>query len=226
MTNALKTSPPGPAQDETIDPVRVEKAKDLLHYLANTVSAMKIYPSEHATVGNFVDLLTRKFTAYLEAYDKLQVGIEEYSFTSDGIPVFTDETAIKSLPFFFFKDGLQTLFFYQGLDRSEILEFLELIKDEAQKPGEDSDFVVALWERDFPNIQYYAPDEFLENRILAEMRDARALRGASDRADDPASETIERTRDQFTGEGMLEWGRMHWAALLRMVERTQPDFRE
>lgn len=41
-----------------------------------------------------------------------------------------------------------------------------------------------------------------------------------------ASETIERTRDQFTGDGMLEWGRMHWAALLRMVERTQPDFRE
>jgi ribulose-5-phosphate 4-epimerase/fuculose-1-phosphate aldolase len=38
--------------------------------------------------------------------------------------------------------------------------------------------------------------------------------------------TIERTRGQFTGQGMLEWGRMHWAALLRMVEKTQPDFME
>jgi hypothetical protein len=26
--------------------------------------------------------------------------------------------------------------------------------------------------------------------------------------------------------GMTEWGRMHWAALLRMVEKTQPDFRD
>ena len=38
-------------------------------------------------------------------------------------------------------------------------------------------------------------------------------------------ETIVRTRDQFA-DGMIEWGRMHWAALLRMVERTQPDFRD
>jgi len=38
------------------------------------------------------------------------------------------------------------------------------------------------------------------------------------------AETIDRTRGQFTGDGMLEWGRMHWAAMLRMVEKTQPDF--
>ena len=24
--------------------------------------------------------------------------------------------------------------------------------------------------------------------------------------------------------GLAEWGRLHWGALLRMVERTQPDF--
>jgi ribulose-5-phosphate 4-epimerase/fuculose-1-phosphate aldolase len=40
------------------------------------------------------------------------------------------------------------------------------------------------------------------------------------------AETIERTRGQFTGDGMLEWGRLHWAAMLRMVERTQPDFKD
>jgi ribulose-5-phosphate 4-epimerase/fuculose-1-phosphate aldolase len=40
-----------------------------------------------------------------------------------------------------------------------------------------------------------------------------------------SDETIERTRTQFA-DGMIEWGRMHWAALLRMVERTQPDFRD
>ena len=39
------------------------------------------------------------------------------------------------------------------------------------------------------------------------------------------AETIERTRVQFA-DGMIEWGRMHWAALLRMVERDQPDFRD
>ena len=38
-------------------------------------------------------------------------------------------------------------------------------------------------------------------------------------------ETIERTRAQFA-DGRIEWGRLHWAAMLRMVERAQPDFRD
>jgi hypothetical protein len=186
-----RVQPSGPDVDAVSTAARIEKAKDLLHYLANTVSAMKIFPSEHATVKNFVDLLTQKFKGFLTNYQKLQVGIEEYSFTYGGKPVFSDELTIKSLPFFFFKDGLQILFFYQGLDRQEILEFLELIKGEAQKPAEDSDVVAALWERDFPNIQYYAPDEFLENRIMAESRDSQDRQTFPDLPEDFAHETIE-----------------------------------
>jgi hypothetical protein len=94
-----------------IDPARVEKARDLLHYLANTVSAMKIFPSEHATVKNFVDLLAQKFTDFLTVYQKLQVGIEEYSFTYGGKPAFSDDLTIKSLPCLFLNDGLQILYF-------------------------------------------------------------------------------------------------------------------
>jgi ribulose-5-phosphate 4-epimerase/fuculose-1-phosphate aldolase len=40
-----------------------------------------------------------------------------------------------------------------------------------------------------------------------------------------SEETIERTRSQFA-DGRIEWGRMHWAAMLRMIEKSQPDFRD
>ena len=197
-----------PGQSETAAAARLDQARDLLHYLANTVSAMKIFPNEHATVTGFVDQLTARLTAFLNAHQKLQIGIEEFDFTYEGKPVYTDEAAIKSLPFFFFKDGLQILFFYQGLDRAEILEFLELIKSEAQKPAEDADIVVALWERDFPNIQYYAPDEFLENRILGETREARAERVMPDLPGDLAQETIEvRVDASKLAEGRVELDR-------------------
>jgi len=191
MASIQKQHPTGGAESGAIDPARVEKAKDLLRFLANTVSAMKIFPSEHATVKNFVDLLTQKFTDFLAAYQKLQIGIEEYSFTLGGKPVFSDDLTIKSLPFFFFKDGLQILFFYQGLDRQEIQDFLELLKAESQKPAEDRDIVASLWERDLPNIQYYAPDEFLENRIMAEKRESQVGQELPDLPDDLAHETIE-----------------------------------
>ena len=96
------------------DPARTEKVKDLLHSLANTASAMKIFPSEHATVTHFVDQLAAKFADFLAVHAKLQIGIEEFSFTYEGKPAYTDEAAIKSLPFFFFKDGLHSLLLLPG----------------------------------------------------------------------------------------------------------------
>jgi len=160
--------------DLSLDPKAVNKTRDILHQLSNTVSAMKIFPPEHATVKNFVDDLTQKIRSYLDAYGKLEIWVSEYSFLCGGRTVFTDEMTIKSLPFFFFKDGMQALYFYQGLDRDEVLDFLDLIRQESQKPASDGDIVTALWERDLANIQYYAPDDFLENRIIQERAESQA----------------------------------------------------
>ncbi|MEP7060300.1 MAG: class II aldolase/adducin family protein [Actinomycetota bacterium] len=39
------------------------------------------------------------------------------------------------------------------------------------------------------------------------------------------AQVIADTRGEMVG-GLAGWGRLHWEALLRMVERTQPDFRD
>jgi len=162
--------PPGPKL--------VEKVREIMLALANTNSAMKIFPNEHATVRNFVEDLAKKMTAFLEANGKLEIDIEEYAFTFMGKPVYKDELSIKSLPFFFFKDGMQKLFFYEGLEKNEIADLLELIKRESRKPPEEADIVTALWEKDLANIQYYAPDDYLENKILEERVERQAKAGA------------------------------------------------
>jgi HEAT repeat protein len=155
-------------EDFSPDPKKLDRVREILLTLANAVSAMKIFPFEHATVKNFVDDLTRKLKAFLSDFEKIEIGIEEHDFTYIGKPVFRDDLNIKSLPFFFFKDGMQKLFFYDGLDADELTDFLELIKQESRKPPEEADIVNALWERDLANVQYYAPDDYLESRILEE----------------------------------------------------------
>ncbi len=169
----------------------VKKVEDILTCMANAVSAMKIFPSDHASVKNFVDVLNGKFDDYFKTNQRFEVGVEEYSFTHAGKVAYKDEMTIKSLPFFFFKDGTQVLYFYRGLDRQELLEFLELIKNVSQKPGGDNDIVAALWESDFSNIQYYAPDEFIENQILAEKREGRSEQDLPELPSDLAHETLE-----------------------------------
>jgi HEAT repeat protein len=157
-----------PEEEILLELSKVNKVKEILNVLAHTISVMKIFPSEHATVKNFIQELTTKMKEFLEENNKLEIGILEHSFSYLGKIVYTDEYSIKSLPFFFCKDGMQMLFFYKGLSKEELQEFLELIKKQSLLPPDESDIVNALWERDFPDIQYYAPDDFLETKILKE----------------------------------------------------------
>jgi hypothetical protein len=169
----------------------LQKAEDILTALANAVSAMKIFPSDHATVRNFVDALMARFDEFFKTYQRLEAGVEEFSFTCAGQIVYTDETPLKSLPFFFFKDGTQILYFYRGLDREELVEFLDLIKTVAQRPGGDNDIVAAMWESELANIQYFAPDEFLENQILADRKSQQVDENLPELPSDLAQETLE-----------------------------------
>jgi len=149
----------------------VRKAKDVLLTMANAVSAMKIYPSDHDTVRSFVETLGDKFDGLFARFGALDLEVREHAFVCADRVVYLDESNIRSLPFFFFKDGMESISFRRGLDRRELAEFLDLVKTVSQRPGEENDIVAALWENDFPDIQYYAPDDFLENRILAERRE-------------------------------------------------------
>jgi len=162
-----KASYPGDSVsvDTIIDPAQLAKVKEILIVLANAVSAAKIFPSEHQTVVNFISDLEAKFKEYLDAYWKLELGIEERAFTFAGKKVYEDPHPVKSLPFFFFKDGMKTLYFYRGLEKEELVAFLETIKKVSQLPPEEGDIVNALWEKDLANIRYDAPDDFLETRI-------------------------------------------------------------
>jgi HEAT repeat protein len=207
----------------------LRQAEDILTAMANAVSAMKIFPSDHATVRNFVDSLAARFDDFFKSYQRLEVGVEEFTFTCAGQVVYTDEVPLKSLPFFFFKDGTQVLYFYRGLDRDEIMQFLEIIKRVAHDPSGNNDIVAALWESELSNIQYYAPDEFLENQILNEDKAVRADQNLPELPSDLANETLDVKVDlaKFS-QGRIEIkpddvSKFHWSPDGEAVPRTPED---
>lgn len=153
------------AKDPFSEQQKSKSVQEILQLLNKTFSQVKIFSPHHTNVKKFNDLLYLKLHLFLEKYWKLQLGIEEFSFIFEDKPVFTENQISKSLPFLFYKDGARLLFFYKGLKKEELVEFLEVIKEESSKPAEESDIVISLWEKDFANIRYHAPDEFLESKI-------------------------------------------------------------
>jgi HEAT repeat protein len=148
-----------------IDRVRQDKVREILVLLEKAVSAARLFPSDHPTVGHFITDLYHRLTEYLDGFGGLEFGIEEQSFVLDGKVVLEEENTARSLPFFFFKDGMRGLEICMGLQKAELEGFLRAIREVAQLPPEEGDIVNALWERDFPNIRHFAPDDYLETKI-------------------------------------------------------------
>jgi hypothetical protein len=148
-----------------VDRVQEDRAREILLVLGNAVSAAKLFPSDHQTVRNFISDLHLRLAEYLDTNWKLELGIEEQAFTLEGKTISHDPNAVRSLPFFFFKDGMKRLGFYRGLQKAELEGFLEAIRAVSQLPPEEGDIVNALWEKDFTNIRYFAPDDFLAAKI-------------------------------------------------------------
>ena len=148
-----------------VDEQEIRDVAEIIRLLSKTISTIKIFLEDHTTVKSHIAELWAKLNVFLEINQTLDIDIQEYSFTYKNKLVFQDKKTIKSLPFLLYKDGMQTLSFYKGVKKEELQGFMEIIKNIYELPPEESDIVNLLWEKDFANIRYFAPDEFLETKI-------------------------------------------------------------
>src|SRR4030042_6519586 len=114
-------SPPGAS---SIDQAQRDKVKEIVHILVNAVSAAKLFPPDHQSVMSIVSDLQARLKMYLDEYHELELSVEEFAFSLGGEKIYEDPHPIKSLPFFFYKDGMQKLYFYRSPRREEPAEFL------------------------------------------------------------------------------------------------------
>jgi HEAT repeat protein len=147
------------------DKAAIEGAKEIFHVLAHTVSSLKLFPSHHSTVQKFVDELLAKLKSYFENRLELEAAIGESAFYLDGEKIYKEENLIKSLPYLFYKDGMQRFAILRDIDRAELRDFLEVIKKDSLLPPDESDIVISIWEKDFSNIRITAPDDYLLSKI-------------------------------------------------------------
>ncbi len=155
----------GGASGGGLDKAAVESAKEIFHILAHAVSSLKLFPPHHSTIQKFVEELLAKLKAYFENRQELEAGVGESAFYLDGEKIYKEENLIKSLPYLFYKDGMQRFAILKDIDETELKDFLEVIKKDSLLPPDESDIVISIWEKDFSNIRIEAPDDYLLSKI-------------------------------------------------------------
>ena len=153
------------------DPAKLNQAKVVLKAFDTALTTMRLYPSDNPAVKKSVHFFSERLKEFLGKYEKLRLGIKEFSFTLQKETAFQDTIKKKSLAFLLFKDGMRELAFINGLEKQELEKFLETLKAALDLPPEESDVVSLLWEEDFLNIMYSVVDEFLDLYIGREGGD-------------------------------------------------------
>jgi hypothetical protein len=153
------------ASQEAPDKATIELSREIFHLLTHTVTAMKLFPAYHATVTGFVDDLYAKLRSYFETRQELEVDVRDQAFLVGGEVVLKDEHLAKSLPYLFHKDGMKKFGILREIDKTELRDFLEVIRKTALLPIDESDVVIAIWEKDFANVRISAPDDYLLSKI-------------------------------------------------------------
>jgi HEAT repeat protein len=118
-----------------------------------------MYPESHVTCQNSIQVVKTRIDAFIENYGNLRFDVEKDRLLFQSEVVQQDDPKTVKWAFPLFRDGIQWLEFKQGLELSEISGFLKIhnqytiLQEEAK-----GDLVTALWEMDFPHLQYAAMD--------------------------------------------------------------------
>jgi hypothetical protein len=180
--------------------------------IASFVIAAKnyaIYPESHATCQNSLQTVKSRIDAFIENYGDLRFEVMKDRLLYKSEPVQQDDPKTGTLAFPLFRDGIQWLEFKQGLERLEISGFFKIFNDYKNlKEEAEGDLVTALWEMDFPHLQYSATDVLWKAETLTDfsffnVTDRETPDAAiQEQADDDRQDGADTSEDQDAGVGM------------------------
>ena len=158
--------PPAAAANEALpDKDELVQVRAILKSLAQTITVIKLYPAGHDHVRRYRDDLYDRLNGFLGQDRPLDLGIGENAFTYLGQVVYQDDNLQKSLPYFFFKDGMLRLSFLPGLTPADLQDFLALIRDAFLQVSGSADVVDLMWQKEIEHIRFFAPNEFLTSKV-------------------------------------------------------------
>jgi len=154
-----------PQEGSAADKKLIESVKDICATLVRAVSATKIFPPGHDSITQIRNGVFCRLRKFLDDHGELELDIKQGAFLFMDETVCQEDNALRSLPFFFYKDGMQKLAFMKGLTSEEFSDFLDVVRNVSFLPVDVGDIVDALWQRDFEHIRYLSPDEFIEAKL-------------------------------------------------------------
>ena len=145
-----------------VDPQKLKDARELMLQFVKTAKTVRLYLANNSMRQKFITDLFERFELYLRAHGALRLKVRQHAFAIDGEVVYEQEGRQDNLAFRCYVDGITELTFQEGLELSELVQFLEVVGSDLDPNAMDDDLVSLLWKRDLPHITTVVVDDLPE----------------------------------------------------------------
>ncbi|OHE16361.1 MAG: hypothetical protein A2X96_04915 [Syntrophobacterales bacterium GWC2_56_13] len=129
-----------------------------------------LYPEDHAMCRKSLAAVQGRLDGFLAGHQSLRLDVEKDRFLFQGEIVHQGPSQEDSLTFQLFREGIQWLEFKNGFTAEELNVFFKLLNQyRTPKEEAEGDLVTALWEADFPHLQYKNEDVLWEAEPLIDF---------------------------------------------------------
>ena len=156
------------------DKEELKSAKEIVQYLTKTSKTLQIYLPNNPIHQKFINELAEKIQFHLTEYGALRLRIKQFELFCLGQSVYENTNRMESLAFKFFVDGLREISFQPGLEKEELITFLEVIGNRVEGESADDDIVTLLWEKHLVHIKYIVVDDLQGDYRLEECKEMQA----------------------------------------------------
>ncbi|MEE8449378.1 MAG: HEAT repeat domain-containing protein [Thermodesulfobacteriota bacterium] len=162
------------------------KVKAALSWLAKAVRSFHLYPSESSAYSQILAALHKSLQKLLAQEGELELGVGQFGFSFQGELVYEERDRATSVAFRLYRDGIRSLYFTEGVEREELLGFLEVLAKELHPDDLEDDLLTMLWQKDFVHISYeYVEEPFNEEGVTAFLSQPLAPANESESVDQP-----------------------------------------
>lgn len=136
-----------------VDKEELASISNVILFLTKAVKALKLYLPNNPLHKKFFDQLTLNLESHLENFGDLKLNVEQFEMQYRGHAVYQNIEVRDSLAFKLNSDGIISISFLEGIEKSEVFVFLDIIGQETSYETDD-DIVTRLWTKNLSHIEY------------------------------------------------------------------------
>lgn len=131
----------------------------LAQLLAGAIKHHTLYPEDHSIARRHISKIHETFSLFFKNHKTLHIDIGKNALLYDGDVVFQGKADENDIAFLLGRDGVEWMEFSRDIERWEIQSLLRIINNNRRSDAEnDGNISNALWEKDFPHIEYKTLD--------------------------------------------------------------------